>query len=42
MALSIVLFLVADDDLSGEDLFIGLPILEHLRIDSNTLLENNR
>lgn len=42
MALCNISFLVADDDLACEDLLIGLPVLQHLRIDSKTLLENNR
>lgn len=42
MALRNVAFLVADDDLAFEDVLIGLPILQHLQIDSRTLLERNR
>ena len=34
--------MVADDDLACEDLLIGLPLLQHLGIDSRTMLENNR
>lgn len=33
-----VTFLVADDDLTAEDFLIGLPILQHLQIDSKTLI----
>ena len=39
LALSKVTFLVADDDLSCEDLLLGLPVLRHLQVDTRTLLE---
>lgn len=42
LALRNVSFLVADKDLSCEDLLIGLPVLRHLEIDSRTMLERNR
>lgn len=42
LALVNITFLVADDDLPCEDLLIGLPVLQHLKIDTRTLLENNR
>jgi transposase InsO family protein len=42
LALLNVTFLVADDELSCEDLLIGLPVLQHLRVDTRTLLENQR
>ena len=42
LALVNVTFLVADDELAAEDLLIGLPILQHLGIDSKSLLEQKR
>lgn len=42
MALLNLKFLVADEDLTSEDLLIGLPVLRHLPIDTKTFLENNR
>lgn len=33
-------FLVAEEDLTSEDLLMGLPVLRHFRIDSKTLLDN--
>lgn len=42
MALCNISILVSDDDLTCKYLLIGLPFLQHLRIDSRTLLENNR
>lgn len=42
LALVNVTFLVADADLSAEDLLIGLPVLQHLGVDSKTLLEERR
>ena len=42
LALQNISFLVADDELACEELLIGLPVLRHLRIDSQTLLENQR
>lgn len=35
-------YLIADDDLTTNDLLIGLPVLQHLQIDTKTLLESNR
>ena len=35
-------FLVDDDDLSEEDLLIGRPILQHLEIDSHTILRQHQ
>lgn len=34
-------FLVLDDTLVTEDIIIGLPVLQHLGIDSRTLFERN-
>lgn len=42
LALCNISFLVADADLSHKHLLIGLTVLRYLRIDSRTLLENNR
>lgn len=42
LALVNVTFLVADADLSVEDLLIGLPVLQHLGVDTKTLLEERR
>lgn len=42
MPLTTITFLVADDDLACEDILIGLPVLEHMEIDSRTMLERNR
>lgn len=42
LALKNVSFLVADDELSCEDLLIGLPVLHQLELDTRTLLERNR
>lgn len=36
------LFLVADADLSDEELLIGYPVLKHLGVDIKTLLEQRR
>ena len=36
-----ITFLVADDGLTDEDLLIGLPVLEHLKLDTRTMLERN-
>lgn len=43
MALLNITFLVADDELDCEDLLVGLPVLQHLGIDTRTLtlLERN-
>lgn len=41
MTICTILVLVADDDLACKDLLIGLPFLQHLRIDSIGLLSNN-
>ena len=38
LALINVSFLIADDDLTCEDLLIGLPVLRHLQVDTKTLL----
>lgn len=35
-------FLVSDDDLTTSGILIGRPILQHLRVDTKTLLESNR
>lgn len=42
LALRNVSFLVADAHLSCEDILLGYPVLQHLGIDSRTLLERNR
>lgn len=42
LALVNVTFLVADADLAVEDLLIGLPVLQHLGVDTKSLLENKR
>ena len=42
LALANLSFLVADDQMTCEDLIIGLPVLRHLQVDTRTLLENNR
>lgn len=42
LALVNVTYLVADDDLAVEDLLIGLPVLQHLGIDTKSLLESKR
>lgn len=42
LALTNILFLVSDAALSSEELLIGLPVFQHLGIDSRTLLERNR
>lgn len=42
LALCNISFLVAEDDLACEDMLIGLPVLQHLKVDTKTLLENNR
>lgn len=42
LALHNVSFLVADAHLSCEDILLGYPVLQHLGIDSRTLLERNR
>lgn len=42
LALRNISFLVSDAVLSSEDMIIGLPVLQHLGIDSRTLLERNR
>ena len=36
-----ITFLVADDGLTDEDLLIELPVLEHLKVDTRTMLERN-
>lgn len=38
-ALSNITFLVAHNNLSWEELFIGLPFLQHLRVDIRTVPE---
>lgn len=35
-------FFVADDDLAYNEICIGLPVLRHLQVDTNTLLESSR
>lgn len=42
LSLANITFFVAGDELVCEDLIIGLPVLQHLRVDTRTLLENNR
>lgn len=42
LALLNVTFLFADNELVFEDVLIGLPVLQHLRVDTHTLLELNR
>lgn len=42
LALTNVTFLVADAELACEPLIIGLPVIQHLQVDTRTLLENNR
>ena len=42
LALANLSFLVADDQMTCEELIIGLPVLGHLQVDTRTLLENNR
>lgn len=37
-----VSFLVADDDLACENALIGHPVLEHMKVDTKTLLDENR
>lgn len=41
LALRNISFLVADDNLACEDILIGCPVLQHIRIDSKTLLNSN-
>lgn len=40
-ALNNIRFLIADDAMTCEDLFIGIAVLEHLRVDTKTLLEDH-
>ncbi len=42
LALFNVRFLVADGVLSSGDLIVGLPVLQHLKVDNRTLLEKDR
>ena len=42
LALLNVKFLVADGELATEDLIIGKPVLQHLKVDTSTLMERNR
>lgn len=42
LALVNVTYLVADADLAAESLLIGLPVLQHLGVDTKTLLEERR
>lgn len=42
IALDNVTYLVAEDKLGIEDLLIGLPVVQHLHVDSRTLIGNNR
>lgn len=42
LALQIMSFLVADNENACEDLIIGLPVLQHLKIESLTLLDSLR
>lgn len=39
LALLNVEYLVADADFAAEDLFLGLPVLQNLVVDTKTLLE---
>lgn len=41
LALQNISFLVANDGLACEDVLIGYPVLQHLRIESKTLTESN-
>lgn len=41
LALKNISFLVPDDQVESEEVLIGLPVLRHLRVDKNTLLEDN-
>lgn len=40
LALKNIRFLIADDAMTCEDLLIGIAVLEHLRVDTKTLLED--
>lgn len=42
LALLNIRYLIPDDDLACSDLLIGQPVLYHLKIDTKTLLEQNR
>lgn len=42
LALLIVEFLIAEAELTVEDLLIGLPVLRHLGVDTKTLLKTRR
>lgn len=42
LALVNVTFLIPDDELAAEDVLLGLPLLQHLGIDTKTMLEQNR
>lgn len=42
LTMSEIFYLVADDNMACEPILIGLPVLEHLRIDTSTLLEQQR
>lgn len=42
LALNNIRFIVADEELVCEDIFIGVSVLLHLLIDTKVLLENNR
>lgn len=42
MALRNIVFLISDNELACEWILIGCPVLEHLRVETGTLLTNNR
>lgn len=42
LAMLNVCFLVADDDLACESVLVGLPLLEHMKVDTKTMLDENR
>lgn len=42
LALVNVVLLVLDDELAAEDVLLGLPLLQHLGIDTKTMLEKHR
>ena len=42
LALCNISYLVVDGDLTEEQMLIGLPVLQHLKVDTRTLLEQNR
>ena len=42
LAATNISYLVADEELTATDLIIGRPILEHMRVDTKTLIEERR